>query len=349
MPTVLELKNIYHAYDKNLIIEDVSLSLNKGTIGCLLGHSGCGKTTVLRTIMGFENVLEGSILVDGETISSKDFSMPIEKRKIGMVFQDYALFPHMTVSQNIALALPKKSQAEKNIRIKELLETVHLTDAEKSFPHELSGGQQQRVALARALAPMPKLLLLDEPFSNLDVDLREKLSMEVRDIIKEAGITALLVTHHQHEAFSMADEIGIMLNGKIEQWDTAYNIYHKPQTSFIADFVGEGVILKAKIKNENELETGLGIIKGNIPDCYSVGDTADMLVRPEDIIHIDNNPLKGEIIKKVFRGPNILYTLKLQNGDNIMLLAPSHHEHPIGMKIGIKPEINDLVLFKRKK
>jgi iron(III) transport system ATP-binding protein len=240
MQTILELKNIYHAYDKNLVIRNISLKLKQGTIGCLLGHSGCGKTTVLRAVAGFEDVIDGEILMEGKIVSKKGWSLAPERRHIGMVFQDYALFPHLTAFENVAIGLWKLEQSQRIKMVSNVLDTVHLGDVQTSYPHELSGGQQQRVALARALARMPKLLLMDEPFSNLDINLREKISMEVREILKKYGITALIVTHNQYEAFAMADEIGVMKEGEVQQWDTAYNVYHKPVNQFVADFVGDG-------------------------------------------------------------------------------------------------------------
>ena len=207
---LLELKNISHAYGSHAVVSDLSCSLGQGTIGCLLGPSGCGKTTVLRAIAGFEQVSQGEIHLNGAVVSSPGRHVAPEQRRIGMVFQDYALFPHLSVADNIRFGLRQASDAERRARVEELLVTVGLAGAGGKYPHELSGGQQQRVALARALAPQPHLLLLDEPFSNLDVDLRERLSLEVRDILKQVGITAVLVTHDQHEAFAAADEIGIM-------------------------------------------------------------------------------------------------------------------------------------------
>jgi iron(III) transport system ATP-binding protein len=198
--SVLELRGVSQAYGKNLVVKQLSFSLQRGQIGCLLGESGCGKTTVLRTIAGFEELVDGEILLDDEVVAGKGWGLPPEKRAIGMVFQDYALFPHLTVFDNIAFGLRGRDRSEQILRVTEVIETVGLDDAKDRFPHEISGGQQQRVALARALAPRPELLLLDEPFSNLDVTLRERLSMEVRDILKEYGATALIVTHNQSES-----------------------------------------------------------------------------------------------------------------------------------------------------
>ncbi len=347
MKTILELKNIFHAYDEHMVVKDISFSLKKGDIGCLLGHSGCGKTTVLRAIAGFEHIVDGEILIKSNVVSKPGWSLPPEKRNIGMVFQDYALFPHLTVFENIALGLRSLEKAKRIKRISNVLDTVHLADVKRSYPHELSGGQQQRVALARALARMPKLMLMDEPFSNLDINLREKISMEVRDILKEYGITALIVTHNQHEAFAIADEIGVMKDGKMQQWDTAYNIYHKPANQFVADFVGDGVLLRGVVLNDRQVSSGLGVLEGEVDSKFTKDNSVDILIRPEDVVHADESDLKAKVVNKAFRGESILYTLQLENGDKVLSLAPSHHEHPIGMKIGIKLEVDDLILFNR--
>jgi len=346
--TIVEMKNVYQAYDEDLIIKNLSFCVEKGSIGCLLGQSGCGKTTALRTIAGFEKIVDGEILLNGKTVSSKGWSLPPEKREIGMVFQDYALFPHLTIFKNIAIGLGHLTKTEKIKIISKVLETVHLEEYKDKYPHEISGGQQQRVALARALARMPKLILMDEPFSNLDINLREKISMEVRGILKEYGITALLVTHNQNEAFAIADEIFVMKNGELQQWDSAFNIYHKPANKFVAEFIGEGVLLNGIITENKEVSTALGLIKGEFSDTFERGAAVDILVRPEDIIHSDESNMKAKMLSKAFRGESILYTLQLENGEKILCLASSHHEHPIGTMIGIRLEVDNIVLFKNK-
>ena len=207
---LLRVEGLAHAYGAQAVVDGLSLFLRRGAIGCLLGPSGCGKTTVLRCIAGFEAPLEGEIHLNGQVVARAGFSVPPERRRVGMVFQDYALFPHIRVRENIAFGLHLSSSVIRAERVRELAELVGLAAVLDKYPHELSGGQQQRVALARALAPRPDLLLLDEPFSNLDVELRERLSLEVRDIIKTSGATAVLVTHDQQEAFAMADEIGVL-------------------------------------------------------------------------------------------------------------------------------------------
>ena len=215
----------------------------------------------------------------------------------------------------------------------------------QSYPHELSGGQQQRVALARALAPKPELILLDEPFSNLDVALRERLSIEVRAILKQQNTTAILVTHDQNEAFAIADEVGVMHQGHIAQWDSAYQIYHEPANRFVADFVGEGVFLKGKVVAQDQIEIELGTIHGATPNRCCLDCTVDVLVRPDDISHDDHSPLLAKVLAKAFRGADFLYTLELESGAKLLSLVPSHHNHAIGEKIGIKLEIDHVIAF----
>jgi len=244
---LLELDCIRLAYDTphglHTVVDALSLALDGGSIGCLLGASGCGKTTVLRAIAGFEPLRAGAIRLDGTVLSGGGVHVLPEKRRVGMMFQDYALFPHLTVGENVAFGLRRLPKAQRERRVAEMLELVGLKDAVDDYPHELSGGQQQRVALARALAPAPDLLLLDEPFSNLDVDTRERLAFEVRDILKSTGHTAILVTHNQAEAFAIADRIGVMSAGRIVQWDTPYNLHHHPVDGFVADFIRREALL----------------------------------------------------------------------------------------------------------
>ena len=347
MPALLELKGVSHAYDQRQILSNLSFRVEKGMIVCLLGASGCGKTTVLRCIAGFEPVTTGEILFSGHVLSRTGLTTPPEKRRIGMVFQDYALFPHLTVARNIAFGLHDISEGERAARVAELLATVGLDPVRNRYPHELSGGQQQRVALARALAPRPDLMLLDEPFSNLDVDMRERLSLEVRDILKQQNTTAVLVTHDQHEAFNIADEIGIMSGGSIEQWDTPYQLYHEPASRFVADFIGQGVFLPGTVLGGNRVKVELGILEGQLARNLPQGAVVDVLLRPDDILHDDASMLQAQVLHKAFRGAEFLYTLQLPGGGRVMSLVPSHHDHAIGEKIGIRLEIDHLVAFPR--
>jgi iron(III) transport system ATP-binding protein len=266
-----------------------------------------------------------------------------------MVFQDYALFPHLDVEHNVAFGLHALERSARRRRVDELLAVTGLDPVRHRYPHELSGGQQQRVALARALAPKPDLLLLDEPFSNLDFDLRGRLSAEVREVLHQQGSTALLVTHDQHEAFAMADEIGIMAEGRIQQWDSAYNIYHRPANRFVADFVGQGVFLPGRIDGDGKVEIELGALAGEIrlapAGAKPAGGEVEVLLRPDDIIHDDSSPARATVLHKAFRGAEILYTLQLRSGRQILALVPSHHDHAIGSDIGIRLEADHVVAF----
>jgi len=350
--SVLEVRNVSQAYGREVVVHDLSFTLAPGSIGCILGPSGCGKTTLLRCIAGFEPVTTGEISVGGVVVSRPGLVVPPEKRRIGMVFQDYALFPHLDIAANIAFGLRSMDERERGARVDELVTLVGLGGSLSAYPHEISGGQQQRVALARALAPKPDLLLLDEPFSNLDVDLRERLSLEVRDILNASGTTAVMVTHDQYEAFAMADEIGVMREGRIEQWDTAYNLYHRPVNRFVADFVGQGVFLPARVLNDHQVEIELGVLNGFIPhECQSgcdvcgKGCSAEVLLRPDDIIHDDASALQAEVVHKAFRGAEIMYTLKLGSGRKVLALVPSHHNHTLGERIGIRLDVDHVVAF----
>ena len=355
MTAVLEVVGLAHRYGEKPVLDAVGFELGEGEIGCLLGPSGCGKTTVLRLIAGFEAPSAGEIRLAGQTVSRPGETLPPERRAIGMVFQDYALFPHLTIEQNVAFGLGQLDREARQRRMRELLETVGLSGREKAYPHELSGGQQQRVALARALAPHPRLLLLDEPFSNLDVDLREKLALEVREILKREGITALMVTHDQHEAFAMADVVGVMHHGLIQQWDTPYQLYHRPANRFVADFVGQGVLLRGEVLNDHQVQIELGVLEGVIPtDCRGMGGCdacgrgchVEVLIRPDDIIHDDASPVLAEVERKAFRGAEFLYTLRLPDGGRVLALVPSHHNHAIGEKIGIRLGVDHVVAFR---
>lgn len=334
-------------------VQGVTLGLRAGDIGVLIGPSGCGKTTLLRAVAGLEPVSSGQILVGQRLVSEPGHSEPAERRRIGMVFQDYALFPHLDVGRNVGFGLQQLPRTERARRVTEVLNLVGLAGAERRYPHELSGGQQQRVALARALAPQPDLLLLDEPFSNLDVDLRERLAHEVRNILKAANATALLVTHDQLEAFAIGDVIGVMHEGQLHQWDDAYSLYHRPATRFVADFIGHGVFTPATLREANGqivVDTPVGtltdVAECPLPSAFCEGQ-CDVLLRADDIVHDDNAPVKAEIVRKAFRGSEFLYTLRLQSGHTVMAHVPSHHDHKIGEWIGIRAEVDHVVTFNR--
>ena len=357
------VQNLIVGYDDTIVVNGLSLMLEQGEIGCFLGYSGCGKTTALRAIAGLEQSRGGTIYLNNQRLTEKtarqSFAVAPAKRGMGMVFQDYALFGHLSVAKNIAFGLNKWSAADKKARVAEMLSLVELTEHADKRPNELSGGQQQRVALARALAPKPKLLLLDEPFSNLDVVLRESLAMNVRDILKRTNTTAILVTHDQNEAFALADKVGVMDKGRLVQWARPSELYHEPVSPFVAEFVGEGAMVDGIIK-EGHVETALGNIyrrmevydeSGQPQYCeydYPNGTPIKVLVRPDDIIHDDDSTQTALVIGRVFRGANYLYRLQLDDGQTVLSLVASHHNHAIGSHIGILPLLEHVVVFDEK-
>jgi iron(III) transport system ATP-binding protein len=326
-------------------VRGLNLQLAQGEIGCLLGSSGCGKSTVLRAICGFERVKAGEILLRGKAVSSISIHLPSNQRKVGMVFQDFALFPHLSVLENIAFGLQHLPSAERSLLAMEWLNRVSLADKADAYPHELSGGQQQRVALARAMAPEPDLILLDEPFSSLDIELRERLAGEMREILKTNNITALLVTHDQFEAFAIADKVGVMTDGKVLQWDTPYELYHKPANRYIADFIGRGVFVKGIVLPGDKVKIELGELDLEEDRSKELGQEIDVLLRADDIQHDDNSTMQAEVVRKTFRGADFLYTLKLASGIEIFAFVPSHHDHAIGEKIGIQLVADHVVTF----
>ncbi len=337
-------------YAGRTVVERLSFSLPRGVIACLLGPSGCGKTSVLRALAGFEPIMAGRIALDKRLLSEPGRLVPPEQRRIGMVFQDYALFPHLTVARNVGFGLQGRADAQ--ARVHEMLDTVGLSHAAQRYPHELSGGQQQRVALARALAPQPEVLLLDEPFSNLDVSLRERLAGEVRDILKATQTTAVMVTHDQHEAFAVADVVGVLADGRLQQWDTAYALYHQPANRFVADFVGQGAFVRAQVLDAHRLRLQLGEVSGEdavfttsraLP--FTPDTAVEVLLRPDDVQHDDASPIQARVVHKAFKGAEFLYTLALADGTQLLSLVPSHHDHATGEAIGIRLDISHVVAF----
>lgn len=318
--TILELKDIKKNYKDEIALNGVSISVKEGEILTLLGPSGCGKTTTLQIIAGIEKPSSGTIYLDNEVVTDgKDKFVPPENRDVGVVFQDFALFPHLNAYENIAFGLKGKTEEQKKSRVNELLDLVGLNDYGDSKPDELSGGQKQRIALARSLAPKPDLLLLDEPFSNLDVGLRIKMREEVRSIIKKTGVTAISVTHDQEEALSISDRVAVMNEGEIKQIGTPEQVFQRPGSRFIAEFLGNASFLSANIK-DNKLETSMGMLDLDLlynKDEASKHNKIDILIRPDDIIAYPVNQKSGvgKISHRRYLGPTILYRIKLKNGD----------------------------------
>lgn len=347
MTSQIDVENVTAGYEDLQVLNDVSFSLQPGQTGCMLGPSGCGKTTVLRAIAGFEPVWRGRILIDRVEVSSTRSCVVPEKRNIGMVFQDFALFPHLRVEDNVRFGLKGMPRKLQHSRVQEVLAIVGMPAFAKAYPHQLSGGQQQRIALARALAPQPDVLLLDEPFSNMDAEMREQLAREVRSILKQENNTAILVTHDQNEAFAMADRICVMHEGRIQQQGSGYDLYHKPANRFVADFIGQGVILPATVEDRNTVRTDLGLIVGDNPVADGPGAMVDVLIRPDDVVHDDDAGDTAIVVEKAFRGADFLYHLRLDSGIEVMCLAPSHHNHKINERIGIRLNVDHLVTFSR--
>lgn len=343
--SLLDIKSIHCRYQQQTVLENFSLEVPRQSIVSLLGPSGCGKTTALRAIAGFEPVIEGEIWLDGHCVSSPRQMVPPEQRHLGMVFQDYTLFPHLTVAENVQFGIRKQSRKQRESNVDRLLELVGMRGFEKRYPHELSGGQQQRVALARALAPEPSILLLDEPFSSLDIDLRARIALDVRDILKSLDITAVLVTHDQHEAFAMSEHIGIMLDGQILQWDTPYNLYHEPQHRFVADFIGQGRFIRGQVIDPLHFHTQLGGLIGHHPVNWPSGTEVDILLRPDDIVPDDQGDLFAVVSNIAFKGAEILYTLKFENDLELLSLFPSHHRLELGARVQTRIDAEHVIAF----
>lgn len=336
----LELQGVALAYDGEAVVHGIDLALAAGEIGCLLGPSGSGKTSVLRAIAGLEPLQRGEIHLGGQRLSAVGEQVAPDRRGVGMVFQDLALLGHLDVLGNVELGLHRLPRDERRRRAREWLQRVGLDAREQAYPHQLSGGQQQRVALARALAPQPRLLLLDEPFSALDARLREQLVPEIRALLKRLGMTALLVTHSQLEAFAFADRIGVMHDGRLRQWGSPYQLYHRPANRFVAHFIGEGVLLRAERAGAAIELPGLG----QLPSAGEPGPL-DVLLRPDDVVHDDASPLQAEVLARHFRGAEFLYRLRLDSGAVVLALVPSHHDHAIGSRIGIRLQADHVITF----
>jgi iron(III) transport system ATP-binding protein len=336
----LELQGVDLAYDGETVVHGVDLALAGGEIGCLLGPSGSGKTSVLRAIAGLEPLQRGVIQVGGHRLSTVAQVVPPEQRGVGMVFQDLALLGHLDVLGNVELGLHRLPRQERRERAREWLQRVELEGRERAYPHQLSGGQQQRVALARALAPQPRVLLLDEPFSALDARLREQLVPEIRGLLKRLGMTALLVTHSQLEAFAFADRIGVMHAGVLQQWGSPYQLYHRPANRFVAHFIGEGVLLPARRERDRIDLPGLGPLQS-----AGAQGALDVLLRPDDVVHDDASPVQAEVLARHFRGAEFLYRLRLDSGAVVLALVPSHHDHAIGSRIGVRLDAEHVITF----
>lgn len=342
MQPLLQVIDAECRYGDKLILESVSFDLQAGEIACLLGPSGCGKTTLLHAIAGFQPLANGSIALGGETLTDNRRVMPPEQRKIGVVFQDYALFPHLTVEQNIGFGLRDLPRDERKARVGELLALVQLAQHAQQYPHQLSGGQQQRVALARALAPKPRLLLMDEPFSNLDTELRRSLATEVRHILREEGIAALIVTHDRSEAFAAGDKLGILANAHLQQWDTPQNLYRTPANAAVARIVSEGNLLRGKWISEGWVETALGRVAVSPAaqrEGGHIGKAVEVFARSEDLVPGEHdNAVTVQVLSKSFLGNSALYAFRLPNGRKIEATLSTDYRFEPGNEVPLRLE-----------
>lgn len=344
---LLKLQNIHCDYSGVPILSGVDFDLEPGEIACLLGPSGCGKTTALRAIAGFVGLSQGIVQLDSQVISEPGYVRPPESRGIGMVFQDYALFPHLSVEANIRFGLGDKSENQIKHIVKEMLSLVGLSDKASSYPHELSGGQQQRVALARALAPEPRLLLMDEPFSNLDADLRRQLSLEMKVILKRQGIAAILVTHDQQEAFTLSDKIGVLFEGKVQQWGTPAELFYSPDSPEIARFLSLGTLLKGTVCDSCCLETELGMLEFAAPLEAEEGEAVSIYLRPTDLHLSANAPILCQIEQVEFQGIHTLYHLKTPAGNLLQVSEHGVSNYTIGKAIGVSVAAHRPIIFKQ--
>ena len=344
---LLRLNNIRCTLGSTEILPGLSFDLQPGEIACLLGASGCGKTTALRVIAGFVEPNSGTVELNSREISAAGAMVPPESRGIGMVFQDYALFPHLSVAANVAFGLGRLDKSSRDATVTEMLALVGLADKADAYPHELSGGQQQRVALARALAPKPDLLLLDEPFSNLDADLRRQLSLEMKQILKRAGIAAILVTHDQQEAFTLSDKVGVIIGGKIQQWGTPSDLFYKPATPEIARFLSMGALVDGLVCDEACLETELGIIEFAEPVDAPIGETVSIYLRPLDLELTDKPMVPCTIEQIEFQGVHTLYHLKTRSGQTLQVAEQGISQFETGQQVGVHVNAHRPLIFAR--
>ena len=348
MNPVLSLQTVGKAFESGVpVLQDVSLDVAPGAMVCLLGPSGCGKTTLLRLVAGFEDPDAGTIQLGGRQVSRPGHVVAPEKRQIGMVFQDYALFPHMTVAQNVQFGLFRRSAAHRKRRVADLLQLVDLADMARRYPHELSGGQQQRVALARALAPGPQLLLLDEPFSNLDVNLRRQLRQEMHEVLRRTEMTTILVTHDQEEALSLADTLAILDRGRVVQVDTPEAIVQRPSSRFVAEFLALGHFLPGEIR-DNCIATEMGSVR-IAPGVTAVPEghrRVDLLIPPECLSLCDNGRgARAQVTQITFQGTRKLFTVRLPSGARLQGLCA--HDAPLqtGAHVNVRYDPTVVIVF----
>ncbi|MDA7698105.1 ABC transporter ATP-binding protein [Pelagibacteraceae bacterium] len=340
----LEINNVTFAASAQSKVNNVSLTIeNQGDIVCLLGPSGIGKTTILRTIAGLEKVQSGKIILKNKILSSDKTHIEPENRNISMGFQDNSLFPHYTVLENIKFGADRNKKKKKGLNLNEINKLLHIEHIIDKYPHQISSGEAQRASLARSLLSNPDLLLLDEPLSNVDQNFKEEIQVKLKQILTEHKITTIIVTHDSYEAFYLGTKCGIILDGQLKQYDDPYNVYHFPNSIEVVNFLNRGILIPAKVTGENSLESDdLGTITGDFIKHYPKGSEVQLLLQPEDLEHDDQSNLKLEVVDRKFRGTNFIYTLKTTSNKLIPVFVHSHHihQHEVDEKFGIKRPIN---------
>ncbi len=341
----LEVKNVDFSAGGKIKVKNVSFSIKKeGDIICLLGPSGVGKTTILRTIAGLEKINNGTIELNGKTLSSKKINIEPEDRNISLAFQENSLFPHYSVKKNILLGAERnKEKKNQSIRFEKLVDLLNISKILNKYPHQISAGEAQRASLARSLISLPDLLLLDEPLSNVDQSFKEEIQVSLKKILKKLKITTIIVTHDSYEAFYLGSKCGIIINQELKQFDDPYNVYHLPNSIEVVNFLNRGILIPAEVTGENSLENDdLGTIEGNFIKHYPKGSNVKLLIQPEDLEHDDKSNLKLEVVDRKFRGTNFIYTLRTPSNTLIPVFVHSHHihQHEVDEKFGIKRPIH---------
>ncbi len=340
-----EIKNVDFNVGGKTKVKNVSFSIeNEGDVICLLGPSGIGKTTILRTIAGLEKIKKGSIKLNGKTISSEKNNVEPENRNVSLAFQDNSLFPHYTVEKNILLGSERnKEKHKKKLTLKDIVDLLDIFHILNKYPHEISDGEEQRASLARSLITQPDLLLLDEPLSNVDQSFKEEIQVRLKKILNQLKITTIIVTHDSYEAFYLGSKCGIILDQQLKQFDDPYKVYHFPNSVEVVNFLNRGILIPAKVTGKNTLENwDLGTIEGNFIKEYPKGSNVQLLLQPEDLEHDDRSNLKLEVVDRKFRGTNFIYTLKTPSNTLIPVFVHSHHihQHEVDEKFGIKRPIH---------
>ena len=354
-------KNFLEIYKGNFVaseknkVKNVNLVIkDQGEIISLLGPSGIGKTTILRTIAGLQKLKGGEILLKGKVLASDNIHVEPENRNVALSFQDNSLFPNYKVLDNINFGKKRSNRSEITIEAEELIKILKIEPILEKYPHQISAGEAQRVSLARSLMSKPDLLLLDEPFSNIDQSLKEEIQVSVKKILKKINLTTIIVTHDSYEAFSMADKCGIILNQELKQYDVPYNVHHEPNSIDVANFLNKGIFIDVKVVDSacavHRLKhEELGEIRGKLSNNFPSGAKVKLLLQPEDLVHDDQSNLKLEVVDRKFRGTNFVYTLKTKKGELLPVFVHSHHihQHENSEQFGVKSPIyiDHLVCF----